>query len=306
MVPVMSALYRTGTITRTRRTRAQTEQLDAQILAALRESNPQSVRHAFYLMTNPRLPEPVEKSDRGYRHVQHRVTELRREGRLPYGWITDHSRRGYFVDTFTSRAEFIRRVAGLYRHDLWAESDRHVEVWAESRSIAAVVEDLCGELAVSLYPCGGFASISVAHGAADYMNAVALEQGRRPLVLYIGDYDPAGVLIDRSLDQELRRHLKVDLEFRRIAITQQQIDELDLPTKPRKVGERRAVHIAETVEAEAMPVHILRDLLRREIERHLPERALEIAKVVEEEERSGLLRMALLAEASHPPTGGHP
>jgi hypothetical protein len=40
-------------------------------------------------MTDPRLPGPIEKSDRGYRHVQRRVLELRRSGRLPYGWISD-------------------------------------------------------------------------------------------------------------------------------------------------------------------------------------------------------------------------
>jgi hypothetical protein len=32
------------------------------VLAA---DHPQSVRHCFYRMTDPRLPEPVEKSDRG-------------------------------------------------------------------------------------------------------------------------------------------------------------------------------------------------------------------------------------------------
>jgi hypothetical protein len=52
---------------RERRINARIEQLDEQILAVLREDNPQSVRHVFYRMTDPRLPEPVEKTERGYR-----------------------------------------------------------------------------------------------------------------------------------------------------------------------------------------------------------------------------------------------
>jgi hypothetical protein len=54
-------------------------------------------------MTNPRLGEPVKKTERGDRHVQHRLKEMRRAGAVPYRWITDATRRGYFVDTFTDR-----------------------------------------------------------------------------------------------------------------------------------------------------------------------------------------------------------
>jgi hypothetical protein len=97
---MMTDPYHTRTIKRRRRTRAEVEQLDNQIIRVLRLDHPQSVRHAFYRMTDPTLPEPVEKSERGYRHVQDRVKKLRRSGRIPYGWITDASRRGYFVNTF--------------------------------------------------------------------------------------------------------------------------------------------------------------------------------------------------------------
>src|SRR5690606_6384980 len=63
----MSTVYRARTIKRDRRTKAQIEQLDEQILDVLATDHPQSVRHVFYRMTDPRLAEPVEKSDRGYR-----------------------------------------------------------------------------------------------------------------------------------------------------------------------------------------------------------------------------------------------
>lgn len=75
--------YCAGTIKRKRRTADEMEQLDQQIIDVLRKDHPQSVRHVFYRMTDPRLPEPVEKSDRGYRHVQDRVKKLRRSGRVP-------------------------------------------------------------------------------------------------------------------------------------------------------------------------------------------------------------------------------
>src|ERR1700691_5394152 len=51
---------------------------------------------------------------------------------------------------------------------------------------------------------------------------------------------------------------------------------------------RRALHIADTVEAEAMPAQMLRRLLREKVENFMPEGALSAARAAEEFERAGL------------------
>jgi hypothetical protein len=326
----MSAVCGTRTIKRRRRTKGEVEQLECQIFEVLREDHPQSVRHVFYRMTDPRLTEPVEKTELGYRVVQNRLKLMRRAGTVPYGWITDATHRGYHTITYGNGADFLRRHIGAYRADLWADADAYVEVWCESRSIAGVIVDLCEELAVSLYPAGGFSSISFAYEAAEYIRYEVQYTGKPAHVLYIGDYDPAGVLIDRSLEAELRSHLRgvdpddedlrdllieagkigifsdlpptIDLHFHRLAITEEQIVQFDLPTKPRKETDRRAPHIKETVEAEAMPAGILRDLLRGKVESFLPAGALEIARAAEESERAQLRRWAdLIAQGAPAP-----
>ncbi|BCH23555.1 hypothetical protein [Mesorhizobium sp. L-8-3] len=288
----MIALYRASTLKRDRPSKARIEVLDEQILAVLEEDHPQSVRHVFYRMTDPQLEEPVEKSDRGYRHVQDRMEKLRRAGKLPFGWVTDATRRGHHTPTYVDEAHFLRAMKGLYRADLWQLSDYYCEVWTESRSIAGVVEADCRELAVSLYPAGGFSSITLAYESAEAINHWS--DGKPAVIFYIGDYDPAGVLIDVALERELRQHLSptIDLTFRRIAITEQQIEELDLPTKPRKETDRRSLHIVGTVEAEAMPAGILRELLRTEIENLLPPDALMVARVEEQSAKDYFDRLA--------------
>lgn len=293
------AIYRAGTVKRDRRTGARIEQLDTQILDVLREDHPQSVRHVFYRMTDPRLPEPVEKSERGYRHVQDRMVKLRRTMRLPFGWITDATRRGYHTPTYRDEADFLRSMKEHYRADLWQQSDYYCEVWTESRSIAGVIEDDCRELAVSLYPAGGFSSITLAYQSAEVINHYSA--GRPVVIYYIGNYDPAGVLIDVALERELRAHLAagVELHFVRIGITPEQIEEMNLPTKPRKETDRRAQHIRATVEAEAMPAGILRDLLCNRIESLLPARALAVAMAEEQSAREYFDRLAEI-------TGGNP
>ena len=135
---------------RRRRTNLEIADMRETMLAILRSDHPQSVRHVFYRMTDPRLSCAVEKSERGYRHVQYQLSEMRKAGVLPYGWIVDATRTGYFVDTFDSATDFIERVSGLYRADLWKNSDVYLEVWVESRSIAGVIKSICTEYCVPL------------------------------------------------------------------------------------------------------------------------------------------------------------
>ena len=116
------------------------------------------------------------------------------------------------------------------------------------------------------------------------------------MVLYLGDLDPAGVLIDVALQKELREHLRNDIElsFKRIAINEEQVEAYGLPTKPRKDGDKRSLQLGYTVEAEAMPARDLRGILRVEVEMLLPDDALHIAKVAEQSERQHLRNMALM------------
>jgi hypothetical protein len=281
-------VYKARLIKRKRRTRAQVLQLEEQIYAVLAEDHPQSIRHIFYRMTDPRLPEPVEKTQRGYTQVQNRCKLMREGGRIEYGWFEDMSRTGYFVNTFSDAGNFIESLSYQYRADLWRDADCRCEVWCESRSIAGVVLRVCQEMAVSLYPCGGFTGMTFAYDAAMIHNH---PDDTRPLqIFYIGDYDPAGKLIDQALQKELRKHLNPDIELRftRIGINQDQISYYDLATKPRKESEKRLPEMLLTVEAEAMPAEIMRGLLRDVIESLLPVNALRVARVAEKSEKAHL------------------
>ena len=274
---------------RHRSTKAEIALLDDQIVKVLRADSPQSVRHVFYVMTDPRLAYPVAKTEHGYQQVQRRCLALRRDGSIPYGWISDATRRGFHVNTFDGAADFIDRFAGLYRAKLWTGDQPLIETWCESRSIAGVLHAACQQLAVSLYPSGGFSSATLCYEAA-----VEIDRAKRSevIVLYIGDYDPAGLLIDQCIENELRKHLTTPLSFRRLAVNEEQINLYDLPAKPRKTTDRRRPDVAETVEAEAMPASTLRSIVRQAVESYLPPDALRVAQAAEQSEREGLRQLA--------------
>ena len=61
-------------------------------MARLADDHPQSVRHVFYRMVDPRLPEPVPKTEHGYKQLQGRMAKMHRSGQLPSDWIMDATR----------------------------------------------------------------------------------------------------------------------------------------------------------------------------------------------------------------------
>ena len=279
-----------------RLTHAEMELLDQSILAVLEQARPQSIRHVYYVLVG-RIPELVPKNKPGYDTVDRACIRLRRTERLPYSWISDSSRTGYHVSTYENAGDLICRHAEYYRLDLWRRAKAHVEVWCESRSIAAVVLPLCRELCVSLYPTSGFSSLTQIWQAAESMQDVA---GGRPIcVVYVGDYDPAGQHIDRDAITKLREHLrpyaqkhgmKMDdcLQEVRVAVNEEQIVKYNLPTKPRNESDSRCPEITRTVEAEALPADDLRLLVREAVEAHLPKGELDVVRVAEESERKHL------------------
>ena len=137
-------------------------------------------------------------------------------------------------------------------------------------------------MAVSLYAAAGFASATLCFEAAAEID----RQGRpEAVVLYIGDHDPAGVLIDRAIEAELLAHLATPLTVYRIAINPAQIAAYDLPTKARKATDRRRPDLLETVEAEAMPAEAMRMLVRAWIEGYLDPARVAVAEAAERSER---------------------
>ena len=277
---------------RMRRTKADLDRLDAAIYTVLDADNPQSVRHVFYrVVSDPDLTPPVPKTDQGYNLVKRRLLILRRAGDVPYPWVVDMSRAGYHVATYADMDDFLRQSAAAYRTDEWKYARTHVEVWTESRSLAAVLIDDCQDMGVSLYPAGGFTSDTFAWQAGEQIERI----GKPAVLLYVGDYDPAGVLIDRDVVSKIERHVSVPVTLRRLAITEAQIEQYGLPTKPRKAGDRRRLDVKATVEAEALPAADMRHLVLCAIEEYLDPHTRWQRRQADAAVRETILRLPALA-----------
>ena len=268
-----------------RRTQEQMETLRSAIYAVAEIDTPVSIRHIFYRMVTQNL---VEKSDKGYQQLQKATVDMRDTGALPYSWIEDSSRQAYWNTGYAGLGNFAEAAASIYRRDYWDSTDTLVEVWCESRSLAGVLGQVCREYVVPLFPSGGFASLSFLYQAAGHIQ----ESGRsNAVILYVGDYDQAGVLIDKSIEGRLRTFLASwggELTFHRLAVNDDQIDTMGLPTRPPKRSDTRSPEVTRAVEAEAIPAPTMRGLVSSSLQELIPERVLTVQRLVEKQERNDI------------------
>jgi hypothetical protein len=121
-----------------------------------------------------------------------------------------------------------------------ARQKHHLVLYGEKQSIAEVAAPLCRRYEADLYLPSGEITDTQLH----LMAKSGAEDGRLMIVLIVADFDPAGrpmaVSIGRKL-QALRDLRYPDLEFELvpIALNEEQVRELDLPSTPLKETERR-------------------------------------------------------------------
>jgi hypothetical protein len=110
-------------------------------------------------------------------------------------------------------------------------------MWVEKESLASIVARPCDRWNVVSLACKGSPSMSMVHDAAERLIRYE-RRGLRVIVYYMGDHDPTGLDIDRDIQDRLAM-MGCQAEVRRIALTMDQVDELNPPPSPVKLTDSR-------------------------------------------------------------------
>lgn len=276
--------YEPRSIKRRRRTKAEIAEIEQAIYRIVEADHPMTCRQTFYQATVKGL---AEKREAEYKQTICRLlARMRRKGVLPFRWIADNTRWMRGPRVFGGIESAIEQTAAAYRRDLWANQDCYVEVWCEKDALAGVMMDSTWKYGVPLMVAKGFSSITFLHSAAEKIAAV----GKPTHIYYFGDHDPSGKCISSKIESDLRTFSNgAEIYFTRAAVTEEQIVEMGLPTRPTKKTDSRAKTFkGDSVELDAIPAHELRRLVTACIEGHLDQRRLELTKQIEAEERQAI------------------
>ena len=150
----------------------------------------------------------------------------------------DYSSTRRFYKTLDYHLTKMRRINSLLdakfvdptRHFIIAPRPfEEVELWVEKDSIRNFLEYTALKYRLSIQVLRGFGSLSMFRKALERAANRAVKR-----ILYIGDFDPSGCLIDRVAQREMR------IAFHRIALTMEQIRRYSLRSLPVNMRDSRA------------------------------------------------------------------
>jgi hypothetical protein len=254
------------------------------LYAVLQADNPMTVRQGFCQLVSRGA---IAKTEGEHKQTVVRLlTIMRQAGDLPFGWIADNTRWMRKPRTYASMQDMLALTAQTYGRAIWDSQSSYVEIWLEKDALAGVVYAETDPWDVPLMVTRGYPSPSHLYEAAE----ANVESGKPAYLYYLGDWDPSGVDITRAVEQGIREFApNAEIVFERVAVTQRQVDELGLPTRPTKKPDSRSRNFSgESVEVDAIPPTVLRSLVREFIELHIDRQALDRTLRIEAAERDTL------------------
>jgi hypothetical protein len=281
--------YAPSPIKRGRRTKADIAQVETAIYDTLEADHPQTVRGLFYQLVSQGV---VPKTEAAYKGLVGRLcVRMRRADVLPYAWLADNTRWMRKPTSYTGLEAAVTRTAQTYRRALWADGPAYVEIWLEKDALAGVLYQVTEQWDVPLMVTRGYPSLSYLFEAAEALKTA----GKVAYLYYFGDYDPSGVDIPRKVEADLRRMApNVEIHFTRVAVSEPQIEQWNLPTRPTKTTDSRAKGFGRaSVEVDAMPARVLRQLTEHCITHHVDRQQLVTLQIAEESERAILEAFSL-------------
>jgi hypothetical protein len=177
-------------------------------------------------------------------------------------------------------------------------------VWAEADTLSEMLWQVTSPLGVPCVVCRGNSSLSQLYVSA-YVIAQRWAHQQRTHIVYVGDFDPAGMDMSDNLHARLEEVGAPGDAFsvRRVALTEELIASYHLPAhKPKETDKRTPAFIerygSACVEVDALPPSVLAEVVEDAIHETIADRARwDDALSQQQRERS---RLRTLAEQAGP------
>ncbi len=175
----------------------------------------------------------------------------------------------------------------IYYKNRWENQPIYPEILIEKKALQGVFESVCARNRVALGACKGYPSLTFLNELSKRF-ITAEQDGKRPVILYFGDYDPSGEDIPRAIQENIVRLGCESIEVRRIALMREQVLEWRLPAAPAKLTDSRTAkwNGLGQVELDAVEPRKLQALCQSAIDDIFDEDLYGELKAVENEERT--------------------
>lgn len=213
----------------------------------------------------------IPNNDRSYKRLGNIISDARRAGLIDWERIVDRTRYVREPASWSGPNAIVSACAQQFSIDFWANQPFYPEVWVEKDALVGVLEVACQPWNCAYFSCRGYTSDSEAWAAARRLDAQK-RKGKTPIIFHLGDHDPSGIDMSRDIKSRLMLFSRVGgLEVRRIALTMEQIEEVNPPPNPAKQTDSRFADYEERYgdeswELDALSPTYIGDLIAAQME----------------------------------------
>lgn len=263
--------YKTGRPKGLAAWRPQTETLKVMhqvqdVLAQYHEHWPLTIRQIFYRLVGVY---GYEKTEKGYSRLCEYMVRARRAELIAWEAIRDDGTTRTDAAGYTDMSDFLKAVffsAGKYIRNKQERQPTRILILVEAAGMVPQIVKAVGSYGLSVISSSGFDSLTMKYELAQDI----MSDDRPTIVFHIGDLDPSGVCIFDSIQADVEAFVgdDQDLQFKRIALTPEQVVIYGLPTAPPKATDKRGDGMTETCQAEALPPDILAQIVKDAVMHH--------------------------------------
>lgn len=211
----------------------------------------------------------IANTEKDYKMITNLIKDARMSGVIDWKVIVDRNRTSSSPYCVESVPDAIARELESYRLDRMRNQKVYVEVMIEKMAIYEIVENVTSWYGIKLTGDKGNCSKTILYDISKRLLR-AQSEGKKCVILYIGDHDPSGLMMIDSIIETISLMGVQDFEFRPIALTYEQAIKYNLPPNDVKVKDTNSPKYVQAYgeyswECDALPTKILQDLLDSEI-----------------------------------------
>lgn len=180
------------------------------------------------VLTNARMEGAIHPDDGDPNNSRLDPSTFADESR-PEADMTDLRTPEQYADSFIEELKLLQEY---YQPSIWHGQKYYVEVWVEKQALESTFEGILQDRHVTVVANRGYNSLTALQQSIRRLLDMQMYYDKKIVVLYFGDHDPSGLDMDRDLESRLRQLGLRDFEFKRMALTLQQIQDFDLPADP--------------------------------------------------------------------------
>lgn len=197
-----------------------------------------TLRQLYYQFVSRGL---IENSERSYKNLGSSISDARDAGLIDWYGIEDRGRGILSWLIEEDEQNVLNGIESGLALNFWERQNAYVEVWVEKEALSSVIRRPCERFRVPYMACKGYLSASEAWRAGQRF-AQAEEEGRRCVMIHLGDHDPSGIDMTRDNGDRIRLYsMGAEVEVRRIALNMDQVEQYSPPPNPAKISDSRAV-----------------------------------------------------------------